>query len=717
MSFVFWKSRLRRAIGKGLANGKLREELKELGDLTIKSESDAAAICWGLQQLNRESRSNVSEQVCELARLFQDVEDADCAAFQILKDNGIPELLELYDQVQSACREDDEDALMFILKILALYGTTEGTLKVIEATRQPLKPDGYVWSPIMHQYCDGHPQTELLFRSLSDPLPTGFIGVSLLDAANDVLLENNSIAHPFDSADGKGQLRVWLTKGDPDENEDSDEYSYANSAAAALPFLSGPERDDLLALALNHRDEGVRVKAAWASARLGNQDGVHRLSQYCLDFKHAESAKRYLIDLGSEDKIPEKSKDPVFEAITEFSRWLAHPCELGRYPDALELVDRRELAWPPSRSPKWFSLVKYRAKDPTGLGEDDVGCGLVGSITFCFFSHNLEQRPPEDCYAIHCCWEMEQAKLIEKTDVRDNPSEYNSMLSQWTGAPLSNLTMTFVAEISPVIEYGQRLVGLASGILNGQQGWVVLDGNESCWYPRSEMPSGCSEGVVLNIHIGSRLLRFATGRDRQKYLATPLIPKPAEHVILAYQKLLANVQNASEKKVEKAANWLGPVGKHLDRYARALAQSGRTLEIRPAIELLKPHWDHVSGYGMLGSAAYICGQKDIAEAFFLKCRNNGESFQRGKEMDALAELWCECGKCENAKDLLLDCLQRLIEESKTAAGIDKIQFEEWFQTRRSTLLKLFSSKGEEALKKRGIPRQLYPRDLTSKSLQ
>src|SRR5262245_23143292 len=94
---------------------------------------------------------------------------------------------------------------------------------------------------------------------------------------------------------------------------------------------------------------------------------------------------------------------------------LACPSQRARgAPDELKIIDRRELAWPPSGERKPFWLIQYLARrDPpdTPLYDDDVGIGLVGSMTWCFFAYNLDERPPQDAYAIHCYWEMQHAKL------------------------------------------------------------------------------------------------------------------------------------------------------------------------------------------------------------------------------------------------------------------------------------------------------------------
>lgn len=697
MSFLFGKSRLKRAIERGLASGNLKDELRELGDLTLKSRTDGEAVCWGLQQLGGGRTAKLGQNAYALAGLFQDVEDRETDAFEVLREHGISELIRLFDEIQESPEQDDTNTLLFILKMLALYGTTEGTLKIVEAARQPLKPDGYMWSVVLGNFKSGHPEAELLYRSLRDPLPPDFIGVSLLDAANACLIEGGEIVHPFDSSEGKRRLGAWLTNTDPSES------SYAHSATAALPFISNPERDPLLTLAMTHLDAGVQIEAAWAAAKLEREDGLRRLVGYCGDFKHAQTAKRHLSELGRQDLIPAAANEPGFAALAEFAQWLAHPNELGCVPDDLEIVDHRTLAWPPERKHKPFWLIKYRAKDTTGLGEDDAECGLVGSVTFCFFSYKLAQRPPEDAYAVHCYWEMEQAGLIEESDVKETPAEYDGLLKQWRGRPLDNPQMSYVAEISPELRQPQRMVGLASACLDGNEGWVVLDGDRSEWFPKSEMPPDAYDSVVLKIHVGRHLLGFTGKPDRRKYLAPPPAPKSDDMVVAAYEKLLSDAGKQEGKARKEAFDSFGPLGEHFEQYADALARTGRKNQIVAAIQRLAPFWDHNSGYGTLGKAAFRCGEHSLAEGFFTKLHDSYQASHRSEEMGMLAEIWCQWEKREAAKELLVECLRKLVAESKSASGSDKRLFEEWFQNQRRALLRLFPHDGQAILAASRIP--------------
>ena len=234
---------------------------------------------------------------------------------------------------------------------------------------------------ILSSFSEGHPHRDFIFKSLSDPLPAKFIAVALLDTANRSAIEGKLLRHPFDSEAGWERLENWLVESDPENS------SFAHSATAALPFVSNPRRDQLLALAMDHIDVGVQIEAAWAAGNLGRESGLKILTRFSKDFSHSDIAQRYLTELGREDLISSEVREPSFQARAEFAHWLAHPNELGRPPDEVEIVDHRTLAWPPAKELTPFWLLRYRIRDQTGLENDDVDCGLVGSVTWCFFSY------------------------------------------------------------------------------------------------------------------------------------------------------------------------------------------------------------------------------------------------------------------------------------------------------------------------------------------
>ena len=629
-----------------------------------------------------------------MTALFQEVETKE--AFGVLAERGIPELCRIFDELADTEKNQPLDDLLFVLKILAMYRTEAGTERVIRAARMPLNPAAYMWSVVLRQYDKDHPCAMRVFRELAEPLPQGFLAVALLDSANNYAIHVPCAVHPFDSAEGRQRLRAWFT------SRDEDEYSYAHSAAASIPFISGPEREQLLALALDHPSVDVQLEAAWASAKLGSEAGLKVLARYCLDPNYSERARQYLSEIGREDAIPHVALDPDFRAKATFANWLAHPNELGRVPDELQIVDEREIAWPPSGERKPFWLLKYRVKNRTGLEEDEVDCGLVGSVTFCLFSYKLAERAPEDAYAIHCYWEMQVQKLIRDVEVEEGGESYESMLQQWSGEPLTDPEIICVAEISPELKYSQKVVALATANLGGREGWVVLDGRWSTWYPKNDMPAEAPPKTVLMVHVGRRLLGFDAQPDRQSLLVKPYSKRAPQQIIEAYENLLTQAI-AGEENQERKIDSHGPLGKHFEQYVDALIATAQCARIDSVIEKLAPYWDHNSGYGKIGMAGFRCGRFAIAERCFERLRQSCQDWPRSEEMSFLAEIWANQGRVDDAHSLLVECLKRLLEESKTATGSGRKLFEKWFQQHRATYLRLFPDRGETILEKNGIP--------------
>lgn len=746
-----FSSPLRRAITRGMKpDGNLADELRKLDDYSIRSRKDAKAICEALRKLPVQPGGDdgFSSPLRALASLFQDVEGRDAPAFDVMNDEGLPELLRFFDAMFEAGSEADADDLLFLLKIFAMYGLAEGAERIVAAAQRPLKPDAYMWHVVLSMFAGAHPHRDLVFDALSDPLPPDFLGVALLDSANGAAMEGELDQHPFDSEAGWKQLEQWL------EDRDSENFSYAHSATASLPFMSNPAGDRLLALAMDHVDPGVQMEAAWAAGKLGREAGLKILTRFCLDVNHSDVAQRYLAELDRDDMIPEEAKDASFQAKAEFARWLAHPNELGRAPDELEIVDHRVLAWPPLREPQPFWLIRYRLRDQTGLKDDDVDCGLVGSATWCFFCYRMHERPPEDAYAIHCYWEMEHANLIAEVEVTD-ASEYAEMLLQWQGAPLTEPRVTRVADLSPELKCHARLVAVASAEVDGEEGWVVLDGSRSAWYPKAEQPEEGHESIILKIHVGRQLLGFAEQPDRKNYLVTERPRRDPREILEAYERFMAEAADCTperqkellgcwsllsrhyDKYIEALAEVNGTdqaeaevgvyrrflelaeradesvrdavheegsvLGRRFDRYVDALVTLDRSVEIAGALDLFAPHWDSNLGYSLLGGAAFKAGQRDVAEGYFMKLREEMEEYYSCEEMSWLAEIWHDRGEVEETRELLIDCLRKLVSEiEESKYNSDRKQYAEEYQHHRSTYLRLFAN-GEEELGAAGIP--------------
>lgn len=746
-----FSSALQRAIARGMQpNGNLNDELGKLNDYPIRSRKDAKAICDALRRLplKASDENGFSSPLHALAALFQDVDGGDCPAFEVLYREGLPELMRIFDaRIEDPEADDDADLLM-VLKILALYGSREGADTIVKAARRPLQPRGYLWHVILSAFSENHPQRDYLFAALSDPLPGHSIAGALLDSANALAIDGHLSAHPFNSPIGWQQLQSWLDDSEPEH------FCYAQSATAALPFMSASARDRLLALAMDHPAANVQMQAAWAAGKLGRESGLKILARYCLDINHSDVAQRFLAEFDRQDLIPPEAKDPSFRAQADFAQWLAHPNELGKPPDELKIVDHRLVAWPPERELKPFWLIRYLLRDRTGLKEDNVDCGLVGSMTWCFFTYHMHERPPEDAYAIHCYWEMTNAGLIAEAQVTD-PSEYVGMLNQWQGPPLQEPRVIRAAELSPALKPPARLVALASARLDGKDGHVVLDGPRSTWYPNDEQPQETYEAVLLSIHVGRHLLGFHDQPDRKRWLIVDRPRREPQEIIAAYEKLIAEARDAEPKRQkELLGSWsvlsshfdsyceavatvngaskpetviqvyegflklaknahpsigdevygtLSVVGDHFDDCVGALVSCGQLAKVSELITLFAPQWDNNLGYGRIGAAAFKVGQRDTAERYFLRLRDGHANYWRSEEMSALAEIWWDRGELERAGDLLIDCMRKLVVEvQESKYNSDRQTFAEEFKHHRSTYLRLFPQ-GEQQLLQLGLP--------------
>ena len=740
-----FSSPLQRALREGLApDGDLEVALEPLQDYDIRSRKDAHALVDALSHLPSDaiSSSGDSSPLYLLLSLFPDSDSKHTPAYSALEEDGTKQLIRVFDALKTDVTENTASDLLFLLKILAEYETHAGAEKVIEAARMPLKPDDFWWYTILDTFSEEHPEQDFVYRSLADNLPPKFIAVSLLDSANQCALKNQLDQHPFGTDQGASRIYEWLT------SSNKDEFSYAFSAVTALPFLKHSRRDELLGLAREHSDSSVRIEAAWASTKLGQEIGLQMLSDFCLDINQSKTAIHYLKELGKLDRIPEEAKNDDFQAKAEFASWLAHPNELGQPPDELEVVDKRTIFWPPAGEKKTLWLIKYRLQDKYELEPDDVDCGLVGSTTWCFFSYKMNQRPPEDCLAIHCCWELD----LWDMEI-DDPKEHESLLNQWPHDQLTDAVVSHLVEIPAEFGYGREQVVLAKAMMNRESGWAVLDGENSAWYPEDEMPGEQYDAIVLKIHVGRRLLEFNEQPNRRKFIQTDLAEHSAKHSVEQYEKLLKECESTTvERKKELVAEWnsplnqnlilyseacaktgqesrasafirayeilhriaktlpaeiaddalgsFGPIGRHFEEYVDLMVDSGREKELLSIVHELQPFWDHNYGYGLLGTAAFKAGDHSTAEKFFTKLKESYPDWRRSEEMSLMARIWVKRGNNEQARDLLIDCLEGLSEEAKAATGSDRNLYEEWYQTHRSTYLELFPNQAYVLQEKR-----------------
>lgn len=395
-------SPLEAALSRGLAaGGDLRKELEPFADTPLTAAEDATAVGKALQELARRGVTELSPEApfFVAAGLLQEVASPDALGPAV--ELAIPVLLEVFDKlaptdVEAAARltPPNTAALLFLLKLLAMFGDRQGAARVIGAARIPIAPHDEMWAVVFQQFSVDHPHRHAVVGRLLDPLPDGVIGLAHLELANRLARANEFVRHPYDESAGRLKLQELLLQ--------QDNVAGSAAAAGAIAYIGEEAVEELLATAAVNRNPRTHLEAAWSGAKRGREDWIETLRNYALRPSWSRQAIEYLKELGLERAIPRQALEPRFAALAELSAWLAHPLEFGRPPDDVELIGEALLQWPPTNDQRTLRLFRYEYKRPHE--ETFVSLALVGSITF---SLRLPpDTPPDDVLALHCCWEL-----------------------------------------------------------------------------------------------------------------------------------------------------------------------------------------------------------------------------------------------------------------------------------------------------------------------
>ncbi|MCB1279197.1 GYF domain-containing protein [Prosthecobacter sp.] len=322
---------------------------------------------------------------------------------------------------------EESDSFFGLLSALASSSDERATDLVVTALRQQKLPDTYGWSRVLDAFDEEHSQTEHLMAAFRDDPPTGFAGVLLLDAANQLGLDDWEGPHPFNSTKGAAQLKAWLQNPDPKQS------SYAHSAALGAAFIDAKVRGDLIDVALHHPDKAVRMEAAWADVKTGGKQGLDFLKQACLDIHQSARARDYLKELDQEKAVPKEASEPAFAAQAEMSRWLQHPNELGEEPLSIEVYDHKKLFWPPNKDQRDVFLLKFTYKFPEDQAPK-TGYGMTGTMTWSFLEEHASPPKPEELYLQHCTLELNRASRSEKS-AKDEDNRARALEALQKGNP------------------------------------------------------------------------------------------------------------------------------------------------------------------------------------------------------------------------------------------------------------------------------------------
>jgi hypothetical protein len=398
-----------------------------------------------------------------------------------------------------------EDIPMRTLQFLALSKSKQYVSLLLLASEKEQLQQNEFWRLILDTLSTEDSALFSLKRKVLDGVIQGNLAVAIVEYENDLAYDQENFSHFLNGPEGERLIREWLS---PNLSEEMKSHNAPKTAAICLAFAEMDDWQELIKLARTHPDFAVALEGAWAGARRKDDESIDRLIELAKDVRTSRTAVTYMNELSLEDRIPSETQDPAFAAKAELAEWLSYPTEKGRPPDEMSIVETRNLKWPLEDDPVDVRLIQFVYKDPAGVKPDEVDIGLVGPMTFCHFEMKMSTRPKEDIYAIHVYRELEAYDLIESVDLAAQPAAYDYMLKTWKGDTLVNAKIVYVAKLERSVGYPRRLLALASATLNGEEGFVVLDGPRSKWYAKKSQVADTPESAFLMIHLGKELLNF-----------------------------------------------------------------------------------------------------------------------------------------------------------------------------------------------------------------
>lgn len=342
--------------------------------------------------------------------------------------------------------------------------------------------------------------TRCLFPELLRALVCPSKRLAVVQVANATFAHGHLPTHPL--CDELEVLAEMLT-GDGNTRASVDG---AVASCGALDMIGSFEAHEVLGVALACPHPGIRLIAASLLAPDGNEQALDVLVQATWAPLTTCQAQSCLDELGRDDLIPEQAHEPTLKVLGEFARWRDDFTFSGCGPlVSVELAAERNMSWPPNGKTETARLVRLHLRGDDGALRQEIAGSVADRGPYDLRGLDLGHFSVEDCLAYLCYKDLTEAGLI----VEDQSGEgYNRLLGQWRKGGLEKAGVIAVADLSPRLRYGRRLVGIAVAQRQGRKGHVILDGDRSTWKPRSE--TGDIEPLaLLGVHVGRQHLGLA----------------------------------------------------------------------------------------------------------------------------------------------------------------------------------------------------------------
>lgn len=404
-----------------------------------------------------------------------------------------------------------------LLRLLAAAGD-EASLAAfadLVANVPPQKPDHalLVFVPLF-QRSDYDPRS--LFPRLLDALEHPQLASVVLDLANYLTRRGRLAGHPAASRGeqlanllGAVVLRLQRVEERPQEFGSSprelselvgDGVSLIVSLCDALALIGNTQVTGKLHQTLELRHRRVRVEAAAALARLGDERGVDVLIEMAAEPVVRSRVLAYAQELQVLDRVAAEHRTDEARAAGAMAAWLAEPVHFGSPPPVLDLVDTCTLAWPGYDKPVTCYLFTYEY--PLEVGSL-TGVGIAGPVTHALLA-DLEDLPPADIYAIYAGWHAQHEEIGETPADQLGPHERAQWETVRSGLENAGYEQPTLDKLGRFIDDEHWV---ATARRQGRSGVVVVAGERIDWYPipASRRPLGPTEFYYL--HKGRKILR------------------------------------------------------------------------------------------------------------------------------------------------------------------------------------------------------------------
>lgn len=310
---------------------------------------------------------------------------------------------------------------------------------------------------------------------------------SALDIANHLFSNHKIDSHPakeryalFVKLLGEIVQRLGILEENPAKFGDSaesiqrilfDSVSLCVSLCHTMSVIGDPACIGKLNQALDLKHRRIRIEAAFALGKLGEQHGIDALVEMAIDPAVRTRVLAYAEELGCIDKIDEQYRSVLAIAESQLAQWLAQVENMGLPPTRIELLEQRTLPWPGFELPQECFLFRF------GYGMRDSefsNVGFAGPMSKAF-SQDLANVSIDDAFAIFAGWDIEHPEVYE-TPANQLSTSDESTVYEWgqalQGEKFDSVEPAFLAHF-----FGNRvLVGM--GEKGGRQQPFAFDGKE-----------------------------------------------------------------------------------------------------------------------------------------------------------------------------------------------------------------------------------------------